>query len=51
MAQSGWSQMNVRYERGADVGMTIEIGAIHSVFIRVHFNTRAELQIFDLQIM
>ena len=31
--------------------MTIEIVAIHSVFIRVHFNTRTELQIFDLQIM
>ncbi|MEB5922420.1 hypothetical protein [Franconibacter daqui] len=36
-------------ERGVDVGMAIEIVVIH----RLHpgqFNTRAELQIFDLQI-
>jgi len=31
--------------------MTIEIEAIHSLFIRVHFNTKAKLQIFDLQVM
>lgn len=38
------TELTVRYERGTEVRMTIEIVAIHSVFIRVQFNTRAELQ-------